>query len=507
MHRLRASTRTALLVVLFAAPVPSQETSVSFRYEPWPVGRTLRTAHRVRISLTGGDVQRAVISRMREIEVLEAADGVPSVIRVRYPEAVVQSAVRLLESGPEVLDGKGYVVRLAGDRTEVTTADAKPVESREGEAVRLDVGRADGIEALPRFLDGKSLAVGRTLDDLGGLAKALEPVLRMAGLRAHEKFRASLESLGPGSRGAVARFSVSFSGITAFLPANTVNVEGSLEVEVPGGRFRSLFLEGPLEIVVRGADTSGDRQVRRGVLTCSLKVLPPIDTAMAGLKRKPGPAASPGASPGLRVLVARRPAVLVRIDGEPVWRPIGDLGLEHVTNAPDDVLRDRSTGLVYLRTDSGWYAAPALSEGAWDAALTLPASFARIPEDHPRAGVRKAGVSARAAERGPLTVILGSTPTAVVILDGPLSVTAIEGTSLFYATNTDGDLFLDLHERRYYVLARGRWYRSEGLEGPWRAVRRDLPADFRKIPEGHPRARVRSSVPGTGRTDRGTGNR
>jgi hypothetical protein len=367
------------------------------------------------------------------------------------------------------------------------------------------VGRPDRIQALPRFLDGKTLAVGRTPDDLDGLAKALEPQLRMAGLRAHEAFRARLESLRPGSRGAVARFSVSFSGITALLPANTVKVEGSLEVEVPGGNLRSLFLEGPLEIVVRQADATGDRYVRPGVLTCSLKVLPPIDTAMAGLKRKPGPAASPGASPGIRILVARRPAMLVRIDGEPVWRPIGDLGLEHVANARDDVIRDRSTGLVYLRTDWGWYAAPALSEGAWDAALTLPDSFARIPEDHPRAGVRKATVSVRAVERGPLTVVLGSTPTAVVILDGPLRLTAIEGTSLFYATNTDGDLFLDLDERRYYVLARGRWYRSKGLEGPWRAVHRDLPADFRKIPEGHPRARVRSSVPGTGRADRGTG--
>jgi hypothetical protein len=192
--------------------------------------------------------------------------------------------------------------------------------------------------------------------------------------------------------------------------------------------------------------------------------------------------------------------MLVRIDGEPVWRPIGDLPLEHVTNARDDVIRDRSTGLVYLRTDAGWYAAPTLSEGAWKAALTLPESFARIPEDHARAAVRAARVSTEAVERGPLAVFLGSVPTAMVALDGPLCLTAIDGTSLFYATNTEGDLFLDLGERRYYIQARGQWYRAERLEGPWRVVvGRDLPVDFRKIPEGHPRARVRKTVGATGK--------
>jgi len=491
-------------VVLFAAPVPSQETSVSFRYEPWPVGRTLRTAHRVRISLTGGDVQRAVISRMREIEVIEVTDRAPSVIRVHYPEALVQSALRMLESGPELVDGKVYTVRATGDSTQVTDGDAKPVNAREEEFVRLDVGRPDGIQTLPRFLDGKRFVVGRPVDDLGGFATALEPVLRVAGLTGTEKFKARLNPLQPGARGPVASFSVSFSGLTRLLPANTVNVEGSLEVEVPGGNVRSLFLEGPLEIIVRKAGALGDRYVKRGVLTCSLKVLPPLDTAMAGLKRKHGPPARPGGSEGTRIVVARRPAVLVHIDGEPVWRPIGSLQLEHVTNAREDVIRDRSSGLVYLRTGSGWFAAATLSEGAWDAALTLPKSFARIPEDHPRAAVRTAGVSPAAAESGPLTVFLGSTPTALVVLDGPLALTAIDGTSLFYATNTGADLFLDLADRRYYVLARGRWYRAERVGGPWRSVGSHLPADFRKIPEGHPRAGVRASIPATDKANRGT---
>jgi hypothetical protein len=491
-------------VVLFAAPGLPQEKPVSFRYEPWRVGRTLRTAHRVRISLTGSDVRQAVISRMREIEVLAATDGAPSAVRVHYPEALVQSGLRMLESGPELVDGKVYTVRATGDSTQVTDGDAKPVKPLEEEFVRLDVGRPDGIQSLSRFLDGKRLVVGRPVVDLEGFASALEPVLRVAGLSGHEKFRARLESLQPGAKGSIASFSVSFSGITRFLPSNTVHVEGSLEIEVPGGSVHSLFLEGPLEIVVRKAGAYGDRYVRRGVLTCSLKVLPALDTAMAGLKRKHGPPAPPGGSEGIRIVVARRPAVLVHIDGEPVWRPIGRLPLEHVTNAPEDVIRDRSTGLVYLRTASGWFAAATLSEGAWDAALTLPKSFARIPEDHPRAAVRTAGVSPEAARAGPLAVYLGSTPTALVVLDGPLALTAIDGTSLFYATNTAEDLFLDLAERRYYVRARGRWYRAERLEGPWRSVGSRLPADFQKIPAGHPRARVRASIPASDKANRGT---
>ena len=64
-------------------------------------------------------------------------------------------------------------------------------------------------------------------------------------------------------------------------------------------------------------------------------------------------------------------------------------------------------------------------------------------------------------------------------------------------SNTDGDLFLHAKEGQHYFLAAGRWFRSESLDGPWSAATTDLPGDFARIPEGHPRDRVLVSVPGT----------
>ncbi|MGH9561559.1 MAG: hypothetical protein ACRD3S_08895, partial [Terracidiphilus sp.] len=49
----------------------------------------------------------------------------------------------------------------------------------------------------------------------------------------------------------------------------------------------------------------------------------------------------------------------------------------------------------------------------------------------------------------------------------------------------------------YYVLLSGRWFRSKELSGPWTYAGGDLPADFQKIPDNSPKARVLASVPGT----------
>ena len=44
---------------------------------------------------------------------------------------------------------------------------------------------------------------------------------------------------------------------------------------------------------------------------------------------------------------------------------------------------------------------------------------------------------------------------------------------------------------------RARWFRANELKGPWNYATPTLPADFMKIPSGHPRAHVLASVPGT----------
>ena len=71
------------------------------------------------------------------------------------------------------------------------------------------------------------------------------------------------------------------------------------------------------------------------------------------------------------------------------------------------------------------------------------------------------------------------------------------GTSLYWVSNTDSDLFRVGQTGPVYYLVAGRWFSSPGFDGPWTFATPTLPADFQKIPLEHPRSRVLASVPGT----------
>src|SRR5262249_31363148 len=74
----------------------------------------------------------------------------------------------------------------------------------------------------------------------------------------------------------------------------------------------------------------------------------------------------------------------------------------------------------------------------------------------------------------------------------------IDGTKLLWVKNTTDQLLLDTADQSYYALLSGRWFRGKALKGPWEYVAPDnLPADFAKIPETHPRGDVLTSVAGT----------
>jgi hypothetical protein len=67
----------------------------------------------------------------------------------------------------------------------------------------------------------------------------------------------------------------------------------------------------------------------------------------------------------------------------------------------------------------------------------------------------------------------------------------IEGTSLQYVANTRADVFMEPTDQELYLLSSGRWFRSWRTEGPWQRVASgELPADFARIPDGSPKARV-----------------
>ena len=82
-------------------------------------------------------------------------------------------------------------------------------------------------------------------------------------------------------------------------------------------------------------------------------------------------------------------------------------------------------------------------------------------------------------------------------MDGPPRYAPVPGTKLQRASNTESVIFLDSTDRRLYLLIAGRWFRADGLSGPWTPASQTLPAEFARIPDDDPSAFVKASVPGT----------
>jgi hypothetical protein len=199
-----------------------------------------------------------------------------------------------------------------------------------------------------------------------------------------------------------------------------------------------------------------------------------------------------------RILISAKPAVLVALDGEPVLRAVAP-SLERVVNTSALVLREASSGRYFLRVAGYWATAPGL-DGPWAIAYQAPPVFDRIKQQ----ALEKGGVDLlddddRPGPYGVLPEIVVSTvPTELLRIDGAPQYAPIDGTRLLYVENTLSDIFVDTAGQDFYVLVSGRWFRARGLEGPWSYVdSAELPADFRRIPERHPKGAVLASIAGT----------
>ena len=153
-----------------------------------------------------------------------------------------------------------------------------------------------------------------------------------------------------------------------------------------------------------------------------------------------------------RIIVSEQPALLVRIDGQPVLRHVAGTDLLRVTNTRVLLLLDRSADRYYLWLMTRWPAAPKL-DGPWAAVDTPPASLQTAKE-----------------------VALQSNE---VDLKGQPALSPITGTDILEVTNTDDDLFVYTPQQEYYARLSGRWFRAGSLQGPWEFVASgDLPRDF-----------------------------
>jgi hypothetical protein len=205
------------------------------------------------------------------------------------------------------------------------------------------------------------------------------------------------------------------------------------------------------------------------------------------------------------IVFSQTSAILVPIDGAPIWRPVAGTGLQRVLNTRAFLVWDASAGLMYLHLLDGFVQAPTFT-GQWTVAPTVPADVSATAAALAKDGVVDLMTGPRddktkttpTLKSGAPRVVVSTKPTELVITESAPDWVPIENSALVYVKNTTGNVFLNLGDQKTYVLVTGRWFRGEYLSGPWEYVAgSDLPPDFAKIPDDSPKENVKASVPGT----------
>jgi hypothetical protein len=219
------------------------------------------------------------------------------------------------------------------------------------------------------------------------------------------------------------------------------------------------------------------------------RVLAMVDTSQVTAHNIEGVKADPPP-----VFFSQTPAVLINLDGPPIWSPIPGTDLRFAVNTNWDLFLTAEPQSYYLRVDKSWMTASAL-QGPWRQANKLPASFNRLPDDGNWTDVR-AALQPQSAGRAP-TVFVSEKPAELLLLDGAPKYVPVPDTGLQWVSNTDADVFRVGTTGAVYLLVSGRWFSAPDFSGPWTFATPQLPDDFKRIPLNHPRSRVLASVPGT----------
>jgi hypothetical protein len=199
-----------------------------------------------------------------------------------------------------------------------------------------------------------------------------------------------------------------------------------------------------------------------------------------------------------KIFLSKIPAVLILIDGEPVYRPVEGTRYTRVLNTPAMLLFDSTAGTFYLDGGRWWMTASSL-KGPWSAAANPPQELNDIKQQFTRDEEKEPGAAlSPAPAENPPAVYVSTVPAELVITRGEPTYAPIPKTSLLYVTNTDNDIFMDTKSQQYYTLLAGRWFRARSFEGSWEWVPGDqLPRDFTRISPDGPKGHVLASIPGT----------
>jgi hypothetical protein len=221
------------------------------------------------------------------------------------------------------------------------------------------------------------------------------------------------------------------------------------------------------------------------------RVLANLDKSQIVAKNVEGIKADPPA-----IFFSKAPAIIVNLDGEPIWSPIKENDLKFAVNTNWDLFQHGPTNTNYLLNKDTWLKATDV-KGPWSPAGTLPDSFKKLPAEDNWKDVKAnlPGKPLTAAATPKVFVTLQ--PGELILLTGEPSYQPVQGTQLLWISNTESDVFRMGKTGAVFYLVAGRWFSAPDFSGPWTFATPSLPEDFKKIPLEHPRSRVLASVPGT----------
>ncbi|HMG33766.1 MAG TPA: hypothetical protein VKM94_07505 [Blastocatellia bacterium] len=198
------------------------------------------------------------------------------------------------------------------------------------------------------------------------------------------------------------------------------------------------------------------------------------------------------------IYFSKTPAVLLNLDGDPIWSPIKDNDLKFAVNTNWDLFNYPQENTYYLRYDTMWLQAPDV-KGPWAAAHKLPGSFKELPkEDQNWTAVRESLKNKDKNQVPAPAVFVSTAPAELISVQGePKYVPVHAGGRLLWLSNTESDVFRLGETGPIYYLVAGRWFTASDFAGPWTFATPNLPSEFKAIPMEHPRSRVLASIPGT----------
>jgi hypothetical protein len=228
-----------------------------------------------------------------------------------------------------------------------------------------------------------------------------------------------------------------------------------------------------------------------------------LEASMAAAGVKPSPVPVQNDPPD--VVISYSPAILVPVNGEPVWKPVpDDSRFQRVINTSALILKGGLAGQLYLHVYDGWMTAASIS-GPWTVSSVQPLGMEEVGKKLAQSGQVDMLDGGPKADPKPTltggrvpTIVVSQAPTELIVFKGQPDFVPITGTGLLWAANTTADVFVETLNNNYYVLMSGRWFRAPALSGPWSFVAANaLPADFAHIPPTAAAGAVLPTVAGT----------